>query len=449
MVKDLTHGKIAPLIIRFCLPLVAGNLFQQLYNVVDTVIVGKFIGKNALSAMGAIGSLHFLVIGSIVGLCAGFAIPVAQAFGAQDDKKIRRLMAHIFYLVTGFAAVISALTVVFTDDILHLMNTPDDIYKDAHDYIIIIFGGILATVLYNTLASVVQAVGDSKTPLYFLLLASFLNIVLDLLFIIVFKMGVKGAALATIFSQIVSGILLLLVVKKRFKTLHFSKKDMSFDKNLCKTLLSNGLPLAMQFSITAIGTVMLQTCVNTLGSDVIAAMTVSSKVLSIMMLPCESIGMAMATYCGQNLGAGKIDRIKKGVTFAAAIGLAYSAAAMMASLFAGHHMAVLFVDRAELEVLNYVKEYFKICVPFYPTLMLIYIYRNSLQGLGYSVLAMGAGVLELIARGIVGFGFVMTLGFVAACYASPVAWVAADLFLVPMYFYKIRKLSRSYKLNPA
>ncbi len=447
MERDLTRGKPMSLILRFCLPLFAGNLFQQLYNLVDTIIVGQFVGKTALSAVGSVGSLSFMVIGTIIGLCSGFAIPVAQAFGAEDRVRMRRIMAHITYLAIGLGVVITAVTVFSTDALLQMMNTPDDIYKDAHDYIIIIFAGIPATLLYNITAGVVRSVGDSKTPLYFLVLSSLLNIALDLLLVLNFDMGVKGVAVATVISQAVSGILCLLVIKKKFKLLLFTRADMSFDGKICKNLLIIGIPMALQFSITAVGTIMVQSCVNMLGSDVITAVTVGSKVVNLIGVPSETIGITMATYCGQNLGAGKIDRIRKGIRCAVLLGVIYSFIAFFISKYGGPYASLMFLDKSETEILSTVAEYFGICAWYYLALSLIFIFRNALQGMGYSVVAMSGGIFELVARAIVAYGFITKFGFIAACYSNPIAWIAADILLLPAYFYIINKLKKKQQLS--
>ena len=447
MERDLTRGKPMSLILRFCLPLFAGNLFQQLYNLVDTIIVGQFVGKTALSAVGSVGSLSFMVIGTIIGLCSGFAIPVAQAFGAEDRPKMRRIMAHITYLAVGLGAVISVVTVMCTDLFLQAMNTPEDIYKDAHDYIIIIFAGIPATLLYNITAGVVRSVGDSKTPLYFLVLSSLFNIALDLIFVLKLNMGVSGVAIATVISQAVSGILCLLVIKKKFKLLLFSREDMPFDFKICKKLLTIGIPMALQFSITAVGTIMVQSCVNILGSDVITAVTVGSKVVNLIGVPSETIGITMATYCGQNLGAGKIDRIRKGIRCAVLLGAIYSFIAFFISKYGGPYASLMFLDKSETEILSTVAEYFGICAWYYIALSLIFIFRNALQGMGYSLIAMSGGVFELVARAIVAYGFITKFGFIAACYSNPVAWIAADILLLPAYFYIMNKLKKKQQLS--
>ncbi len=446
MVKDLTHGKPLPLILQFCLPLLAGNLFQQFYNLVDTIVVGQFVGTAALSAVGSVGSLNFLVIGTMLGLCSGLAIPVAQAFGAEDYKRMRRVMAHVTYIAVALGVVITVTTVLCTDSFLRLMNTPDDIFTYAHDYIIIIFAGIPATILYNVLAGVIRSVGDSKTPLYFLILSSVINIALDLLLVIQFDMGVKGVGVATVTAQAVSGLLCLVVVKKKFKILHFSKADMKFDKRICKNLLVVSLPMALQFSITAVGTIMVQMCVNTLGSKMIAAITVGSKVVNLLGMPSETIGLTIATYCGQNLGAGKVDRIRQGVRCACALATIYSVIAFFLSKYGGPYASLMFLNESETEILSTIAEYFGVCAWFYTSLSLIFVFRNALQGMGFSVVAMSGGIFELVARAIVAFGFITKYGFVAACFSNPIAWIAADILLIPAYFYYINKMQK--KMQP-
>ncbi len=445
MEKDLTRGNPMKLILQFCLPLIAGNLFQQFYSLVDTIIVGQFVGTSALSAVGSVSSLNFLVIGSTIGLCSGFAIPVAQAFGADNRAKMRKVIAHIFYLASALAILLVTLTVLFTDGFLKIMNTPDDIYRDAHDYIIIIFAGIPVTMLYNILAGVIRSVGDSKTPLYFLVLSSVINIALDLLLVIQFNMGVKGVAVATVTAQAVSGILCLLVVKKRFKLLHFKKSDMPFEKEICKDLLSMGLPMALQFSITAVGTIMVQSCVNTLGSTIIAAVTVGSKIVNLIGTPSETIGLAVATFSGQNLGARKISRIRQGVRSAVVLGMIYSVIAFFISKYGGPYAALMFLNESETEILKTISEYFGICAWFYLSLSLIFIFRNALQGMSFSFVAMCGGIFELVARAIVSYGFIIKFGFIAACYSNPIAWIAADILLIPAYFYYIKKVSKMQK----
>ncbi len=443
MTKDITTGSPLKNIIRFCLPLMVGNLFQQFYNMADTIIVGQFVGKHALSAVGSVGPLSFMVIGTVTGLCAGFAIPVAQRFGAQDITNLKKYVANIIYASIVVAAIFTCGAVLLAKPLLNILNTPVEIQGEAYNYIVVIFAGIGATILYNLLASIVRALGDSKTPLYFLLFSSFLNIGLDLLLIIVFQMGVRGAAVATVVSQFVSGVLCFIYVKRSFPILHLTKETRALDFTFIKNLLKNGLPMALQFSITAIGSVMLQSCVNGLGADCIAAVTIGGKTQLMIVLPAETIGITMATYCGQNLGAKKFDRIEKGVHRGVALAFGYAAIGFCVARFLGPYLSLLFIDGSETEIIALAQQYINAGSYFYLILSLLFVLRNALQGLGYSLTAMTAGVFELIARGIMGFGFVNTIGYAAACVANPVAWIAADIFLIPAYIIVSRKVKRS------
>lgn len=443
MTKDMTTGSPLKNIIRFCLPLMVGNLFQQFYNMADTIIVGQFVGKNALSAVGSVGPLNFMIIGTVIGLCTGFAIPIAQRFGAQDIQNLKKYVANIIYTSIVVGAIFTCVAVLFARPLLEVLNIPIELRDEAYSYIVVIFAGIGATMLYNLLASIVRALGDSKTPLYFLLFSSFLNIGLDLLLIIVFQMGVRGAAVATVVSQFVSGVLCFIYVKRSFPILHLTKETRALDFKFIKNLLKNGLPMALQFSITAIGSVMLQSCVNGLGADCIAAVTIGGKTQLMIVLPAETIGITMATYCGQNLGAKKFDRIEKGVHRGVALAFGYAVIGFFVAQLLGPYMSLLFIDGSETEIIALAQQYINAGSYFYLILSLLFVLRNALQGLGYSLTAMTAGVFELIARGIMGFGFVNTIGYAAACVANPVAWIAADIFLIPAYIIVSRKVKRS------
>ena len=442
MTKDMTTGSPLKNIIRFCLPLMVGNLFQQFYNMADTIIVGQFVGKNALSAVGSVGPLNFMIIGTVIGLCTGFAIPIAQRFGAQDIQNLKKYVANIIYTSIVVGVIFTCVAVLFARPLLEVLNTPIELRDEAYSYIVVIFAGIGATMLYNLLASIVRALGDSKTPLYFLLFSSFLNIGLDLLLIIVFQMGVRGAAVATVISQFISGVLCFIYVKRSFPILHLTKETKALDFTFIKNLLKNGLPMALQFSITAIGSVMLQSCVNGLGADCIAAVTIGGKTQLMIVLPAETIGITMATYCGQNLGAKKFDRIEKGVHRGVALAFGYAVIGFCVARFLGPYLSLLFIDGSETEVIALAQQYINAGSYFYLILSLLFVLRNALQGLGYSLTAMTAGVFELIARGIMGFGFVNTIGYAAACVANPVAWIAADVFLIPAYIIVSRKVKR-------
>ncbi len=445
MTKDMTTGSPMKNIIKFCLPLMVGNLFQQLYNMADAIIVGKCVGKDALSAVGSVSALNFLIIGSVIGLCAGFAIPIAQRFGAQDIKSLKKYVANIIYVSIVLSAVITVAAVLFTKPLLNIINTPAEIYDEAYSYIVIIFAGIGATMFYNLLASIVRSLGDSKTPLYFLLFSSVLNVSLDLLLIEVFDMGVRGASVATVISQFVSGVLCFIYVKRSFPILHMTKETAKPDFKFILTLLKNGLPMALQFSITALGSVMLQSCVNDLGPDIIAAFTIGAKTQLMIVLPAETIGLTMATYCGQNLGAKKLGRIKKGIGSGFVLAAIYSVLGIFVAKFFGPYLSLLFVESSETTVIALAQQYIDMGSYFYLMLSVLFLLRNAIQGLGYSITAMMTGVFELVARGIGGLVFVERFGYDAACLVNPLAWIIADIFLFPAFFVVLHKVSRKLK----
>ncbi len=442
--RDMTTGSSMKNIIKFCLPLMLGNLFQQFYNMADIIIVGQFVGKTALSAVGAVGSLNFMIVGGVIGLCTGFSVPVSQRFGAGDYKSLKKYVANIVYTSVVLGVLISVFAVLGTHPLLKIMNTPETIYKDAYDYIVIIFAGIGATIFYNTLASIVRALGDSKTPLYFLVFSSLLNIGLDILLITQFDMGVRGAAVATVTAQVVSGFLCLIYVKKKFPILKVDKELRGVDFKYIGNLLKNGVPMALQFSITAIGSVMLQSCVNGLGEDIIAAVTIGGKTQLMIVLPSETIGATMAVFCGQNLGAGKIDRVKKGIRASVILGGIYTVIGFCVARFLGPYISLLFISGNETGVITLAQQFINAGSLFYFVLTMLFIFRNSLQGLGYSAIAMMAAFFEVVARAVMGFGFVTTVGYTAACVANPVAWIAADVFLIPAFFVVYSKLKKMH-----
>lgn len=446
----MTKGKPLKLILAFCIPALLGNMVQQFYNIIDSIIVGRYIGVDALAGVGATSSLTFLVIGFVIGLCTGFSIHVAQSFGAGDYKKMRKYAANALYLCGIFSVVLTVITMLGTRWLLVTMQTPEDIMQEAYDFIIVIFAGITVTMLYNILASIIRAVGDSRTPLVFLIISAVLNIILDFVFILGMKKGVASAAVATVISQMVSGILCIIYIKKKYFILHFEKDETKLDIGLCKELLAIGLPMAFQFSITAIGSVILQWAVNSLGSVAVAAVTAASKIQLLAIQPMETLGLTLATYGGQNLGAKQYERIKKGVNQAIIIGLAYSVFIYGFMELAGEKMTLLFIAKDSLErgeILEQSKIFLRLNGLFYMFLSVLFILRNTLQGLGYSILPMMAGVSELVARTLVSVLFVGKYGYEAACLASPVAWIFADVLLITTYVLKQKDIKRTCGYN--
>ena len=369
----------------FCAPLLVGNLFQQFYNLADSILVGRILGVRSFAAVGATGALSFLILGFALGICSGFAIPIAQSFGAGDMETVRSRAGQTVWLGVIFTALITGITFFWTDEILRLTRTPEEIFDDAYRYIFIVFMGTGFTILYNLASSVLRALGDSRSPLYFLIGAVTVNVFLDLLFMKVLGMGVEGAAYATVLSQAASGIACLLYIYKKVPVLRL-------DLNSLRPSLRR---------------------------------------------------VAMATYCGQNLGAGKVNRIRQGMRSMTVVSFLYCGFAFLVNYFGCTSIAQLFLSSGETAILDDVRRYLVAMSCFYPELAIIFLFRNGLQGMGFSRQAMLAGLAELVARVLVAFGFVGRLGFRAVCFANPTAWVFADAILLVLYRYEIRKMDSS------
>lgn len=441
MTKDLTSGSPLKVILLFSLPLVLGNLFQQFYALADTIIVGRFCGVSALASVGATGSVNYLILGFVIGVCNGFAIPIAQLFGARDYSDLRRHVANAAWLCIAGSVVLTISTVALTRPMMQLMQTPDDIIDGAVIYIGLIFAGIPFIFLYNMVAAIMRALGDSKTPLYFLILTSALNIGLDLLFIVPFHFGVLGAALATDISQVISGVLSFIYLRRKFDVLKMEKDDLTFSKKASIRLLGIGVPMGLQCSITAIGSVIMQWAVNVLGSTAVAAVTAAGKTQGLLTVPMESVGTAMATYAGQNLGASRMDRVRQGVNSAMLIILIYGVASAFVLHFTDVQIMSLFLDTAkEVDIVAMGREYLFWNSVFFVPLGALIIWRYTIQGLGFSSLAMLAGVAEMVARTAVAIVLVPILGYFGAELSNPAAWIAACLFLYPAYRWTCRQL---------
>ena len=445
--KDMSVGSPMKLILGFALPLLMGMLFQQIYSLVDTVIVGRCLGMSALAAVGATGCINFLIIGFCLGMCSGFALPVAQRFGAKDEAGLRKFVGNSAVLAAMIAVILTVVTVVLCRDILQWMKTPEDIIDLSYEYIVVIFAGIPATILYNLLSSYLRSLGDSVMPVAFLVMSAVLNVVLDLLFVITFDMGIFGAAFATVLAQAVSGVLSLIFIIKKREILHPQKEDWKPDRDCVKTLIYMGLPMGFQYSITAIGSVVLQTAVNSLGSVAVASMTAAQKISMFVVCPFDALGSTMATYGGQNVGAGKLDRLSKGLLQAGILGIAYSVIILIVLYFCGDYLVYLFVSPEETLVVAQARQFLLINAVFYIPLVFVNEVRFLIQGMGYSGFAVFAGVFEMVARALVGLIFVPLFGYVAACFASPMAWIFADAFLFPAYFIVLRRMKKQMKAD--
>lgn len=447
MTNDMTKGSPLKLFIYFTLPLLIGNVFQQLYSMVDTIIVGRFVGVNALAALGSCNSMFFLVNGLILGMTSGFAVLVSQKFGAKDEKGVRKAVASDITLTLILTAIITAIAVLIVNPLLDMMNTPSNIYSDAKTYITIIYAGIITQTGYNMSAGILRALGDSKTPLYFLILASLLNVVLDLVFIVNFKMGVAGAAYATNIAQGVSAILCLVYSYRKYKILRLKKEDFKVERSYYTTHLKIAIPMSMQFSVTAVGIIIVQSAINTFGATVIAAYTAASKVQQLVMQPAVSFGVTMATYAGQNLGAKRFDRIKHGIRIMNVVSVVTSMMSSFVLVALGKYFVMLFIENPTPEVFGYAQQVLNYSAMFFIPLGFIFVYRNVLQGMGQSFVPMMAGFFELFARSIVAFTLPKFIGFTGICLSDPIAWISAAVPLILTYCVKMKKIDREMQLE--
>ena len=435
----MTKGNPMKIIFHFTLPIFIGNVFQQFYNMADAVIVGKFVGNKALAAVGSTGTIMFLIYGFVVGMTAGFTVLTAQKFGAGDMPAMRRTVAGASILSLIVGVILTAAFMLFMKPWLILMHTPEDIFADAYAYIMIISGGILAQMLYNLLASILRALGNSRVPLYFLILSALLNIVLDLALIIIFHMGAAGAAVATVISQGVSGVLCLIYIIKKVPMLRMTREDWRPSGSILQTQIRIGIPMALQYSITAIGTMMVQSALNLLGSTLVAAYTTAGKIEQVVTQAYVAMGTTMATYGAQNMGAGDVSRIRQGFKASTVIGIIYSVIAAALVMTVGKYMTFLFVSEDVALIMDSVNTYLICAGTFFIPLAIVNIYRNGIQGLGYGLLPMMAGVAELIGRGVVAVIAAGQKSYPGVCLASPAAWILASALLIGMYWYIVKK----------
>ena len=411
-VKEMTAGRIFPQLFYFTLPLLMGNLLQQTYSLVDAAIVGRFLGIDSLAAVGASSSVVFLILGFCNGCCGGFGIPVAQKFGARDYATMRRCVVVSLQLAAAMSLVLAVVTGIWCDDILHLMRTPDNIFDEAYVYLLITFIGIPCTFFYNLLSSIIRALGDSQTPFWFLLFSAVLNIVLDLFTILTLGWGVAGAAIATVFSQGLSAVLCYVYMMRRFDILRTTPAERRFSWPIARILLGIGVPMGLQFSITAIGSIMLQSANNALGTACVAAFT------------------------------GRPERILQGVKAASLMALTYWVFTFCVLMFGSETVALLFVDASETEILADTALFLHVSVTFFPVLGLLCILRYTIQGAGFTNLAMLSGVSEMVARILVSVIAVPMWGYIAVCFGDSTAWIFADAFLIPAFIYVYKRIKQ-------
>lgn len=435
----MTVGSPVKLIIQFMIPMFLGNVFQQFYNIVDSIVAGQFIGVDALAAIGSTGSLMFFVTGWLNGLSSGFAIIVAQRFGARKYDEMRHYVAMSFFLMAAFALVMTAAFLALNEPILRLMNSPENVMQDVKSYMGIIYAGLIITAAYDILAAVLRALGDSKSPLYFLIISAGINVVLDIVLICVFGMGVEGCAYATVIAQGISAVCCIIYIVKKYPILHLKKENFAISLDSFRRLIALGIPMGLQFSITAIGTIIVQGAVNIYGTTYMAGFSAAGKIQNIASMVAVSMGATIATYVGQNRGAGKMDRVKQGVNYCWIMLLVWSVIEMILMYFGGKYFTYLFVSSSQTDVINVSVTYFHTVFWAYPFLCTIFLFRNALQGMGYGLVPMLGGVFELVARTAIVVFVAGKTTFAGVCLADPVAWIAALIPLIPYYFHIMKK----------
>lgn len=443
-INDMTEGRPSLLILRFALPLMLGNLLLQAYSLVDAAIVGRLLGIGPLAAIGASSSVLFLILGFCNGCSAGFCIPVAQRFGARDYSGMRHYVSTSLRIAAWLSIALAIVTCLLCRHILEWMQTPDDIMADAWAYLFVTFAGLPTLFYFYLISGILRALGDSKAPFWFLAFGAALNVVLDLLFIRVLGGGVVWAAVASVVSQTVSAVWAYAYMRRAYPVLRYvGVEETVFRWATGRRVLSIGVPMGLQFSITAIGSMMLQASNNALGTTCMAAFTTAMRIKMFLMCMLENMGVAMATYCGQNFGAGERRRIVIGVRDAWFIVVGYSLAVLVIVWPVTYEMGALFVSEAEgadtAGVLRGIEQFLHSSIPFYPVLGTLCVLRYSIQGMGHTKLAMLSGVSEMIARTAVSLWAVPVWGYTAVCFGDPTAWLAAVGFLVPAFWFTLRR----------
>ncbi len=438
----MTSGRPLTLLIKFVIPIFLGFIFQQFYNMVDTVIVGRFVSPGALAAVGSTGTIMFLIMGLANGMTTGYTVLISQRYGAGDDEGTRRAFVNAILLGIISTLVITAISLSVMHPLLKLMNTPADIYDDAYAYISTICAGSIALIGYNLLAASLRAIGNSRTPLYFLIFSASLNIVLDLVFIIAFRLGTFGAALATDLSQAASAVLCMIYIVRKVAVLRPRRGDFHLDKKYSLMQLNIGIPMALQFGITASGTMVMQSSINIYGSVAVGGFTAAGKVINLMTAGMPSIGQTMAAYVGQNYGYGNLDRVEQGTRDALKISAVYSVLNAALSVALLPIVIGMFFDaNVDLsQYLPYSRTYIYVSIPFYIPLAMIFIYRNAMQACGYGKTALALGIMELLARLATAFISMAIGSYALAVAGDATAWFTAGVLSLGLYKFIMKNL---------
>ena len=428
--KDLTTGKPLKLILQFALPLFIGQLFQLFYSLVDTRIVGETLGESALAAVGATSTLSDLLMSLLIGILNGFGIVIATYFGAKNETNMKKAIAGTLLFGTGMAVIISVLSLCFLTPILQFLNVSADLLTNAKAYISVILSGLVIATLYNVCASILRAIGDSFTPLLFLILSAVLNIFLDYAFILNLHMGVAGAAYATLLAQAISAVLCFLYMWKKYPNLHLCHNDFRLDREVCNRMFATGSSMAFMSAFVQFGTFALQTSINTFGTNIIVAHTAARKATSIFMMPWSALGATLATFCGQNLGAGKYSRIKTGIRDTTLLGWAWSLFVILLANTVSPQIIQAITATTETEIIETATLYLRVDTAFYFVPTVICLFRNAMQGFGDSKTPVFSSALELITKVLVAFLFAPVMGYWGIIICEPIAWIIMVIPLV-------------------
>ena len=445
MLHNMTEGEPLKLILPFMIPLLIGNVFQQLYNIADVVIVGRTIGVEALAAVGAVTPLFMMTMVLTIGLSNGCTVVTGQRYGAGDMEGMRRSIGTCTVLSVLFTLFIMGVFHLIIDPALVLMNIPAELLSDAKAYVMIIVDGLFAMMAYNLLSGIMRSLGDSKTPLYFLIVSSIVNIALALCFILYLGWGVPGSAIALVIAQAISAILCMVYIYMRFPQLHIGRKDFKLDGPEIWAHLRMGLPMAVQFSVLGLGIIVLQAVCNKFGGQQIAGFTAATRVEQMALQPMISSGIAMSVFTAQNYGARRFDRIREAVRKCSMLSLVFSLFAAACMFLFSEHIIGIFLENPAQEVMDAAHMYILYTVPVYFFLSQIFIYRNACQGMGIGLVPMLAGLIELIMRSGAAILLSEHFGYLGACLASPVSWTCCAIFVFCAYHYFIRILERQYR----
>lgn len=444
MESKMTSGPITKRIVLFAMPILAGQLLQQLYNLVDTIIVGRFVGVSGLAAVGATWSLTYIVCYFCIGTCTGMSIPLSQEYGAGNMSRMRCYFMNGIYIAIILAFLMTTVTSLLSMQFLKWLQTPSDVIHDANIYLLTIFLGLPFTILYNFCFGVLMAFGDSKKSSVFMFISTILNLFLDLFTIIVLNWGVFGAAISTVTSQAIASLCSLFYILKKYKILLPTKQERKFQWDYISNIIRMSVPMGLQYSITAIGAVILQYSVNQLGSDAVAGFSAGSKVKSFCLCPLNALGTALSSFTGQNFGAGDIKRIQKGLKGTIYIGLIYSVAVIIVMLFAADKLAMIFVSSEQAQVISYVKEFIIYISFFQLELAILFAVRYCVQGMGYGKYSIYSGLAEMAGRSLIAIFLVPVFGFDAVCWNEGITFLAGILVIVPVYFLLIKQLRKNF-----